>query len=175
MATTERNAKLTDAQLVLLSSASQGADGILLREKLAGAQKTIAALSRRGLLEQHGDDLRITAAGLAAIGLDSLAVQSEVGTSGVAADRSLDAPTATTTPGGQRSGTKRALIITLLQREAGATLDDLIAATDWLPHTTRAALTGLRRKGYAVIRSKEQKGQSVYRIGAQTVRPERAA
>ena len=26
----------------------------------------------------------------------------------------------------------------------------MIAATGWLPHTTRAALTGLRKKGYAI-------------------------
>jgi site-specific DNA recombinase len=36
----------------------------------------------------------------------------------------------------------------LLQRDCGATLEELIAATDWLPHTTRAALTGLRKRGY---------------------------
>ena len=30
------------------------------------------------------------------------------------------------------------------------TLAELIAATGWLPHTTRAALTGLRKRGYAV-------------------------
>ena len=30
------------------------------------------------------------------------------------------------------------------------TLDELVASTGWLPHTTRAALTGLRRRGYAV-------------------------
>ena len=32
----------------------------------------------------------------------------------------------------------------------GATLAELVAATGWLPHTTRAALTGLRKRGYAV-------------------------
>jgi hypothetical protein len=26
----------------------------------------------------------------------------------------------------------------------------MVAATGWLPHTTRAALTGLRKKGYAI-------------------------
>ena len=41
-----------------------------------------------------------------------------------------------------------ARVVGLLQRDRGATLAEIIAATDWLPHTTRAALTGLRKRGY---------------------------
>jgi hypothetical protein len=43
----------------------------------------------------------------------------------------------------------------------------LIAATGWLAHTTRAALTGLRKRGYAVAidRSDDKRG-SFYRISA---------
>jgi hypothetical protein len=37
-----------------------------------------------------------------------------------------------------------------MQRTEGATLDDLITATGWLPHTTRVALTGLRKTGLAI-------------------------
>ena len=47
-----------------------------------------------------------------------------------------------------RNGTKVAEVIALLQRGDGATLAELVAATGWLPHTTRAALTGLRKRGY---------------------------
>lgn len=42
----------------------------------------------------------------------------------------------------------------LLRREEGATLAELVAATGWLPHTTRAALTGLRKKGHALEKGK---------------------
>ena len=42
---------------------------------------------------------------------------------------------------------KSDLIIGLLQRTGGTTLDEMVAATGWLPHTTRAALTGLKKKG----------------------------
>jgi hypothetical protein len=44
---------------------------------------------------------------------------------------------------------------------------ELIAATGWLAHTTRATLTGLRKRGYAVTidRSDEKRG-SFYRIPA---------
>jgi hypothetical protein len=62
-----------------------------------------------------------------------------------------------------RIGTKVAEVIALLQRGDGATLAELVAATGWLPHTTRAALTGLRKRGYAIDRTHESRG-SVYRI-----------
>lgn len=57
---------------------------------------------------------------------------------------------------------KQTLIKDLLAREEGATLDDMIAATGWLPHTTRAALTGLRKKGFAIDRNKVE-GVTRYR------------
>ena len=59
--------------------------------------------------------------------------------------------------------TKQALLIELLEREEGATLTQLVEATSWLPHTTRAALTGLRKKGHVITASKAD-GLSVYRI-----------
>ncbi len=36
--------------------------------------------------------------------------------------------------------------------------------TGWQSHSIRAALTGLRRKGHAIERSKSTKGDTVYRI-----------
>ncbi len=61
-----------------------------------------------------------------------------------------------------RPATKQALVIELLSRPAGATLDDLVSATGWLPHTTRAALTGLRKKGYTLEKSKREDGTTTY-------------
>ena len=58
---------------------------------------------------------------------------------------------------------KQALIIGLLTRDEGATLDQMVAATGWLPHTTRAALTGLKKKGHAVTSDKIHKTRT-YRI-----------
>ena len=63
-----------------------------------------------------------------------------------------------------RDGSKLALVIELLQSADGATIVDLTQATGWLPHTTRAALTGLRKRGYAVIRERIGAGDSIYRI-----------
>jgi hypothetical protein len=52
-----------------------------------------------------------------------------------------------------------------LIRDQGATLNQMIEATGWLPHTTRAALTGLRKKGYA-IDSDKLEGVRTYRAVA---------
>jgi Protein of unknown function (DUF3489) len=63
-----------------------------------------------------------------------------------------------------RKGTKIAHVIVLLQRDQGAKLDELIAATGWLPHTARAALTGLRHRGYDIRLERGETGSaSVYR------------
>jgi hypothetical protein len=59
--------------------------------------------------------------------------------------------------------TKADRILGLLRREEGATLEQLIAATGWLPHTTRAALTGIKRKGH-VLSSEQVEGMRTYRV-----------
>jgi hypothetical protein len=64
-----------------------------------------------------------------------------------------------------RRGTKIAGVIELLQDSDGVTLAELVANTGWLPHTARAALTGLRKRGYAVVIDRADKARgSVYRI-----------
>ncbi|WP_369026948.1 DUF3489 domain-containing protein [Qipengyuania sp. RANM35] len=59
--------------------------------------------------------------------------------------------------------TKIDTVIALLKRKQGATLDEMVKATAWLPHSARAALTGLKKKGYSIERDK--RGEvSCYRI-----------
>ena len=53
-----------------------------------------------------------------------------------------------------RPESKIAQVIRLLERDAGASLDELVEATGWLPHTTRAALTGLKKKGHVITKAK---------------------
>lgn len=62
--------------------------------------------------------------------------------------------TKATDPMPAKGPSKQRLLANLLLRDEGATLDDMIAATGWLPHTTRAALTGLKKKGYALSSDK---------------------
>lgn len=59
-------------------------------------------------------------------------------------------PKTTTT----KQTTKTEKVVELLKRKQGASLEELAKATGWLPHTTRAAMTGLRKKGHTVERTK---------------------
>ena len=64
-----------------------------------------------------------------------------------------------------RSPTKTERLVTMLQAPDGVSVEELSSAFGWLKHTTRAALTGLRKKGYAIVRS-QGNGGHVYRIEA---------
>jgi hypothetical protein len=64
-----------------------------------------------------------------------------------------------------KAPSKQQQLAALVVRDEGATLDQMIAATGWLPHTTRAALTGLKKKGYA-ISSDKVNGVRTYRAVA---------
>ena len=126
--------------------------------------------------------LKLTAAGLKAIaindsnGVEEAAPQAPGGDTiaNEAAHAAIDATKtagrvepgcAATTPVSPRVGTKIGRVIAMLEGERGATLDQLVAATGWLPHTTRAALTGLRKRGYAVTLDRSDRTHaSTYRI-----------
>ncbi|MDF7773634.1 DUF3489 domain-containing protein [Sphingomonas sp. AOB5] len=164
--------KLSDTQIILLSGASRREDGSLypysssLTSPATAIAKSIASLLKQGLAEERetiaasawrtDGDLRygafITPAGLSAIG---------IGEPGPAPEPASLPPALSA----QRQ-TKAALVLELLQRDQGSTLDELIEATGWLPHTTRAALTGLRKKGHAIAKTK-RRDVTCYRIEAQ--------
>jgi Protein of unknown function (DUF3489) len=66
-----------------------------------------------------------------------------------------------------RAGSKLDQILEMMSSKDGATIDDLTSATNWLPHTARAALTGLRKRGYDIqLERADKQSPSVYRIGA---------
>src|SRR5262249_43429959 len=62
------------------------------------------------------------------------------------------------------ASTKRAQLISLLERDEGASVAEIGQRFGWLPHTVRAAITGLRKAGREVTRSKDADDQSVYRL-----------
>jgi hypothetical protein len=70
-------------------------------------------------------------------------------------------------PGGPARQTKKGCILVLLQRPAGATIDDLVTATNWQSHSVRAALTGLRNEGRDIVRAHNDAGVTQYRIAAE--------
>jgi hypothetical protein len=55
------------------------------------------------------------------------------------------APDVATRPTSPRSNSKLALHLKMLSHEGGASIEELMTATTWLPHTTRAPLTGLKK------------------------------
>ncbi len=58
---------------------------------------------------------------------------------------------------------KQQLVVNLLKQDCGATLKEIATLANWLPHSTRAFLTGLKKKGY-VIESDKIEGIRRYRI-----------
>ncbi|AZI36365.1 hypothetical protein NT2_12_00940 [Caenibius tardaugens NBRC 16725] len=60
--------------------------------------------------------------------------------------------------------TKSQLIERLLAGRGGATLAELMEPTGWQAHTCRAFLSGLRKKGRALVRDKRDDGTSFYRL-----------
>ena len=178
--------KLTDAQLVMMSAAAQRKDRCLSAPatiKGAALSKVSAKLAKLGLSREieakpgaptwrrddagQGYALKLTAAGLKAIAVDE-GSQNTIEPSEAPQPQAKNC--ATPGEGGHpprvtpRDGSKLALVIELLRRADGATIVNLTQATGWLPHTTRAALTGLRKRGYAVICERVGAGDSVYRI-----------
>jgi Protein of unknown function (DUF3489) len=183
--------KLTDAQLVMLSAASQRESLCLTAPaKMKGAvlSKVSEKLIKLGLVREfrakagmpvwRRDDagqtysLKLTVAGLKAIAVDdgsegaierSKEMQSQppLKETGDSRAEGVGENAQTLTP---RAGSKLATVIDLLQRSDGATISNLIEATGWLSHTTRAALTGLRKRGYAVVRERTGEGDSIYRV-----------
>lgn len=77
-------------------------------------------------------------------------------------------PAAASEPKPLRTGSKGAALLSLLQRDEGASLDEMIERTGWQGHTVRAAMTGLRKKGHGI--GKRVSGNStVWFIAAETV------
>ena len=63
---------------------------------------------------------------------------------------------------------KQAMLITLMRRAEGATLEDLTAATGWQRHSVRGAISGVMKKrlGFVIASSVEARGR-VYRIAGE--------
>lgn len=77
---------------------------------------------------------------------------------------STAAPSATVKPDAPPAPTKADRLLSMLQTRDGVSIEELSTAFGWLQHTTRPAVTGLRKKGHAVTRT-EQGSVTVYRIG----------
>lgn len=63
------------------------------------------------------------------------------------------------------SKTKNQNVIDLLCCDSGATLEEMSTLAEWLPHSTRSLMTGLKKKGH-IIESDKVGGIRRYRIVA---------
>ncbi len=154
--------KLSETQAVLLSTAAARSDlSVLpapdtLKVKGAALERTLAAMLRRGLIAKSlvkgrgfargragRDNLIITAAGLTAIGVSDPDRRP-------AAEETVTGAPALAPIAPARLGGKMGTLLDAVSRPGGATIEDLTTAFGWLPHTTRAALTRLRQRGFDV-------------------------
>jgi predicted ArsR family transcriptional regulator len=63
-----------------------------------------------------------------------------------------------------RDGTKQAKLVAMLSRKSGVSLAKASDALGWQKHTTSAAMTGLRKRGYVITRTTRKNKDSVYNI-----------
>lgn len=176
--------KLSDTQIVILSAASQRPDRIAmpLPGSLRGgaAKKVVGALLAKGFIEEveadmrkretvwretgdgHGVTLVATDAGLDAIGIEPEDA-TEAPTEGPAQAAAPDPEPKARTP---RTGTKQAKLIEMLSTDGGATIDEIVEATGWKPHTVRGAIAGTLKKklGLEVTSEKVEGRGRVYTI-----------
>lgn len=61
---------------------------------------------------------------------------------------------------------KATIVERLLKSRNGATISDIGEATGWQPHSCRAFLTGMRKKGHVIVRDQRKDGSSRYRLSA---------
>lgn len=174
---------LTEIQTVILNAGAQRPDKIAmpLPKGLHGAAARMAVgkMIERGLLEEveaniskgeplwretgdgHGTTLRVTSAGLAAIG-----IVLELPTQGDAADTTEAKPVRPSV----RAGTKQAQLIALLKAPEGATIEAISAATGWRAHSIRGFMSGTlsRKLGLTVTSVKVDGRERAYRISQET-------
>ena len=110
----------------------------------------------------HGTTLVVTDAGLLAIGIKPVVVK----TTTAIHENASEAP-APKLPK-PRTGTKQAMLIGLLQASEGATMDEIVAATGWLAHSARGAMSGAlgKKLGLIVTSEKDATRGRVYRLPA---------
>ncbi len=170
MTQTTIRSRLSDVEMLLLSAALVRPDGSLLppfealRQELSDRiRKALHNLLRQGLAEEcenmsaeaiwRKDGNRALGLAITAAGRTALAH----------ALPETDATTMADPGKAPASGSKIAVVLDLLCRPDGAGLAELTDATGWLPHTIRAALTGLRKKGHVIVRASIE-GTTCWRI-----------
>ena len=181
--------KLTETQTIILSAAAQRPDNIALPlpKGLAGAAAKMAVtkMIEHGWLQEvdanlrrneplwretgdgHGTTLIVTDAGLLAIGIEPVVVKTVVAIRKHLAETPAPLEAIAAQPK-QRAGTKQAMLIEMLLRPEGGTMEEIMAATGWLAHTARGAMSGAlgKKLGLVVTSEKDALRGRVYKLPA---------
>ena len=178
---------LSNTQLIVLSAACQRPDRSIypLTTKLPGgaAAKVLGSLLNKNLVKEvpakRADTiwredkkrgrltLRATSDAFKALGLDdapaeaasSIEGKPELGGSRKASKSKPKAH-------GIRADSKQAKLIEMLMRPKGASIDEIVTAFGWQPHTVRGAIAGALKKklGLNVVSEKSDGRGRIYRI-----------
>jgi hypothetical protein len=186
-------AKLSDAQLVVLSAACQRSDRSVypLTAKLPGGAvaKVLGSLLKKGLIREVQakreetvwlEDkkrgrltLRAAPAAFEALGIDQGEAPAESdGDAEPAAEgrtksrRKQQAGKSQQKPSRTRSDSKQAKLIEMLKRPEGATIQEIVAKLKWQAHTVRGAFAGALKKRLGLkVESEKVEGRGrVYRL-----------
>jgi DNA-binding MarR family transcriptional regulator len=156
--------RITKRHSTLIEQAMERPDGALrpapqsVSETATAMTRALDGLVRKGLAPQvaapdeagaEAGSLVLTEAGRAAVtAVNSVSTK----------DAAPSMPPGTAAPGG-----KLGAVLKAIGRKRGATLAELTEVTGWQPHTTGAALTRLRQRGYPAALT-EEVGRKAYRL-----------
>ena len=142
--------RLSKSQLSILETL-MAAGGPMPASALAGGDADLKALAQTGFITRKAKSVRITEIGLAALEPVPKPV-------GKPEPKSIES----------QPKTKKARLIALLSAKGGVTVPVLAETLGWLPHTTRAALTGLKKDGMTITRLTPEDGSraSRYTLGS---------
>ena len=156
---------LTERQLELITKAETDHGGLIepLLDLKGGAKvKMIGALSRRGLIQKQDNLWRTSALAQSIVRGDAPAI----------APADKQAPDCEPTK--MRRHSKQSMVVDMLSRPEGATIEQIVERTGWQAHTVRGVFAGaLKKKLGLTIASEKTSGpggaQRIYRIaqGAQ--------
>ena len=138
--------------------------------------KVLEGLFKRALITPDGDDWVVATEGYDALELPrpgaippTITLDDPELESAVTTAEANWQPAKDNTPS-IRADSKQALVIEMLKRPEGATIAQLMTATNWQQHTCRGTLAGSLKKrlGLTITSSKEAGGQRIYRIESAT-------
>lgn len=169
--------QLTDTQAIILSAACARDDGAVfpVTTSLKGGAvgNVCKSLLKRGLIEEiaatdvntvwrHDEERGPITLRATPLAYSTLGITDDPEEQGVAPVRGI----ATADPTRRRSGTKQEAVIAMLRAEGGATIDEIVAATQWAPHTARGFLSGALKKklGLTITSDKVEGRGRVYAL-----------